>query len=144
MTAQFFGVGQFATLAHVGISVDDKGKLALDKSKFQAAFNKDSGAVTKLFTNKSLGVATKLKTVTDQLSGTTNSSLSARVEALGKTIEKNTERLEAMDAALDRQRERLLLQFATLESTIATLQQNLTALSSLQIIPPLSINRNRQ
>jgi len=143
VTAQYFGVGQFTTLASVGITVDDKGKLALDKTKFQAAFDTDPGAVTKLFTDKNLGVSTKLKTATDQLVSGTSSTLSSRVSSLGSTIEKNTERLEAMDASLERQRERLLNQFAALESTIAALQQNLTALSSLQAIAPLSINRNR-
>jgi flagellar hook-associated protein 2 len=142
VTAQFFGVGQFTSLANVGISVDDKGKLSLDKTKFQTAYNKDAGAVTKLFTDKSLGVSTKLKSVTDQLVGNTNSTLSARVAALGQTIEKNTERLEVIDAALVRQRDRLLIQFATLETTIASLQQNLTALSSLQVIAPLTANRS--
>ncbi|MGE3244629.1 MAG: hypothetical protein AB7I57_26440, partial [Pirellulales bacterium] len=57
-------------------------------------------------------------------------------------IQKNTERIESMDASLDRQRERLMNQFAALETTIASLQQNLTALSSLQALAPLSINRN--
>jgi hypothetical protein len=47
-----------------------------------------------------------------------------------------------MDEQLTKQRDRLFTQFSLLESTIATLQQNLTALSSLQIIPPLSINRS--
>lgn len=144
ITAQYFGVGQFTTLASVGITVDANGKLALDKTKFQAAFDKDAGAVTKLFTDKNLGVSTKLKTTTDQLVGNTNSTLSARVSALGKTIEKNTERLATMDASLERERERLLNQFAALESTIASMQQNLTALSSLQALPPLSINRYRR
>ncbi|MGE3242005.1 MAG: flagellar filament capping protein FliD, partial [Pirellulales bacterium] len=127
VTAQYFGVGQFTTLAAVGVTVDANGKLALDKTKFQAAFDKDPGAVTKLFTDKNLGISTKLKSATDQLVGGTNSTLSARVAALGSTIQKNTERIESMDASLDRQRERLMNQFAALETTIASLQQNLTA-----------------
>jgi flagellar hook-associated protein 2 len=143
VTGQYFGVGQFTTLASVGITVDAAGKLALDKTKFQAAYDKDSGAVTKLFTDKNLGVATKLKSTTDQLVGGTSSTLSSRVTTLGNTIQKNTERIETMDASLERQRERLLNQFAALESTIASMQSNLTALSSLSALPPLSINRNR-
>ena len=43
-----------------------------------------------------------------------------------------------MDERLTRERERLLLMFAQLESTIAAMQQNLTALAGLQIIPPLT------
>ena len=57
-------------------------------------------------------------------------------------IEANNKRIEEMTARLDRQRERLLLQFYNIETTVARLQDNLTALSSLQIIPPLSSTRN--
>jgi hypothetical protein len=43
-----------------------------------------------------------------------------------------------MDDILDRQKERLLTEFARLESTVAAMRQNLSALASLQIIPPLT------
>lgn len=144
VTGRFFGVGQFTSLANVGITIDDKGKLSLNKTQFQAAFAADPGALTKFFTDKSLGVSAKLKSATDRLVGSTSSTLSSRVSTLATAIEKNTERLEVLDDQLERQRVRLFNQFTTLETTIATLQQNLTALSSLQIIPPLSVSRNRQ
>lgn len=144
VTGRFAGVGQFTSLAAVGISIDDKGKLALDKTKLQAAFDKDPGALTKLFTDSSLGVSAKLKTATDRLVSGTNSALASRTTTLAKNIEKNHERIEVLNEQLDRQRERLLAQFTALESTIATLQRNLTALSALQVIPPLSINRSSQ
>jgi flagellar hook-associated protein 2 len=143
VTGRFFGVGQFSSLEGVGISIDDKGKLSLNKTEFKEAFERDPGSLTKLFTDKSLGVSAKLKSVTDRLVGSSSSALSSRTATLAATIEKNTERIEVLDARLSRQRERLFTQFATLETTIATLQQNLTALSSLQIIAPLSINNNR-
>lgn len=142
VTGRFFGVGQFTSLANVGITIDDKGKLSLNKSEFQEAFASDPGALTKLFTDKSLGLSAKLKTATDRLVGSNSSSLSSRASTLATAIEKNTERLEVLDAQLERQRVRLFNQFTTLETTIATLQQNLTALSSLQIVPPLSAGRS--
>ena len=43
-----------------------------------------------------------------------------------------------MTDRLDRQREALLNQFAALETTIARMKDNLAALSSLQIISPLT------
>jgi hypothetical protein len=46
-----------------------------------------------------------------------------------------------MSDALDRQREALLNQFAALESTIARMKDNMAALQSLQIIPPLTSSR---
>jgi hypothetical protein len=45
-----------------------------------------------------------------------------------------------MSDALDRQRQTLMDQFAALESTVATLQENLQALSSFTPIPPLTLS----
>ena len=42
---------------------------------------------------------------------------------------------------LDRQREQLLEEFDALESTIANMKSNLTALNSLQIVPPLTSSK---
>jgi flagellar hook-associated protein 2 len=142
LTSQFFGVGQFTSLAAVGIGIDDKGKLSLNKTQFHAAFSKDPASLKKLFTDSSLGVTAKLKSLTDRLVGSSSSALSARASTLADNIERNTDRISVIEDQLARQRERLFLQFTTLETTIATLQQNLTALSSLQIIPPLSVYRN--
>ena len=64
--------------------------------------------------------------------------LAARAETLADTIEGNKARIASMDARLARQRERLLAQFFQLETTIASMQDDLTALSSLQVIPPLT------
>ena len=46
--------------------------------------------------------------------------------------------ISQMSDALDKQRETLMNQFATLETTVAKLKDNLSALASLQIIPPLT------
>jgi hypothetical protein len=68
--------------------------------------------------------------------------LTARAESLADSIAANNERIDFMDDRLTRERERMLLMFAQLESTIAAMQQNLTALAALQIIPPLTSSRN--
>jgi flagellar hook-associated protein 2 len=138
LTSSFFGVGQFQSLAAIGVDVDTKGKMTLDESKLNAAFAKDPDALKKLFTDKTLGISAKLNTVVERLAGTEDSVLSSRTEALTDTIDANNERLSDMQDQLDRQRERLLLQFYSIETTVAKMKDNLTALSSLQIIPPLT------
>jgi flagellar hook-associated protein 2 len=142
LTGRFFGVGKFESLEAIGIKIDSKGKLSLDKAKFQSAYAEDPDALTTLFAHDTLGVSAKLGDAIDRLVGEESSTLSARSETLSTQIERNTERITLMDEQLTKQRDRLFTQFSLLESTIATLQQNLTALSSLQIIPPLSINRS--
>jgi hypothetical protein len=67
--------------------------------------------------------------------------LQSRAESLADIIKSNNERIKFMDERLTRERERMMLMFAQLESTIAAMQQNLTALAGLQVIPPLTSTR---
>ena len=79
-----------------------------------------------------------MKTAIDQLAGEDSAALDSRTETLTDIIESNTDRIAAMDERLTRQQEILLTEFARLESTIATMQRSLSALATLQIIPPLT------
>jgi hypothetical protein len=64
--------------------------------------------------------------------------LTSRSALLADMIVGNKDRITFMDERLTRERDRLLLTFAQLESTIAAMQQNLSALAGLQPIPPLT------
>ncbi len=141
LTSRFFGVGQFDSLAAIGINVDANGKLELDETKLTAAFDKDPAALKQLFTDDKRGFATKLDDTIEQLAGANNSTLATRSESLKQIIDSNNKRLESLSDSLDRQRERLLLMFYNLESTVSKLKDNLSALSSLQVIPPLTSSR---
>jgi flagellar hook-associated protein 2 len=138
LSGRFFGVGTYSALGSVGLTFDDKGKLEFDTEKFEQAFAEDPAAVEELFTHETLGVAAKLKAAIEQLAGEGDSVLGRRAETLSDTIEGNNTRIASLDARLARQREQLLAQFFQLENTIAAMQDNLTALSSLQVIPPLT------
>jgi flagellar hook-associated protein 2 len=138
ITQRFFGVGQFQSLSEVGITVNDKGKISLDETKLNAAYNKDPDAVKQLFSDSKRGVSTKLDAAVDRLAGKDSSVLTARTDALTHTIQINSDRIDDMNARLDKQRETLMNQFAALETTIARMKDNLSALSSLQIIPPMT------
>jgi flagellar hook-associated protein 2 len=138
LSGRFVGVGQFASLESIGLSFDDKGKLKLDSAQLDEALADDPAAVEKLFTDPTFGLSAKLKTAITQLAGPDDSVLTSRAETLADIINNSKDQVIAMDERLARERERLLLQFAALESTIATMQQNLTALAGLQIIPPLT------
>jgi flagellar hook-associated protein 2 len=142
LSGRFFGLGQFTSLESIGLSFTDKGKLQINRTKLDAALADDPSAVERLFTNKTLGVSARLKTAMDQLAGE-DSVLELRAASLADVIKVNKDRVTFMDERLAHQRERLLANFAQLEATIAAMQQSLTALASLQIIPPLtSTSRN--
>lgn len=138
ITQRFFGVGQFQSMGEVGININDKGKLSLDESKLNAAYNKDPEAVKKLFADSKRGMAIKLDAAIENLAGSKSSVLSSKTDSLTHSIESNSDRIDQMTERLSRQREVLLIQFAALETTISRMKDNLNALSSLQIIPPLT------
>jgi flagellar hook-associated protein 2 len=140
VSGQFFGVGSFTSLAAVGISLDNTGKLSLDKTKLQNAFTSDPTSLQKLFTDPTSGIAAKFSDTLNTLVGDQNSVLPAQTQALSDTISSNKKKIQDMSDALDRQRQTLLAQFAALESTVATLQANLQALSSFTPIAPLTLN----
>jgi flagellar hook-associated protein 2 len=138
ITSRFFGFSSFQSLESVGISLDDKGKMTLDESKLKAAYAKDPDSLKKMFTDKDRGVAKKLSDVIEQLAGKNNSVLTSRSTALSNIIEANEKRITTMDEILTKQRDRLLTEFYRIESTVAKLQDSLAALSSFQVVPPLT------
>jgi flagellar hook-associated protein 2 len=138
LTDRYFGLGSYQTLEQLGLSVADDGKLELNSTKLQAAFEKDPAGVEEFFTNAQSGVAKKVSDVVDRLAGSDDSLLASRSDALQGILAANETRLTRYDEQLERQQERLLLQFYQLESIIAKMQSNLTAVQNLQRIAPLS------
>ncbi|MEO1496149.1 MAG: flagellar filament capping protein FliD [Planctomycetota bacterium] len=128
-----FGV-EYGSLESVGISLNDDGTLALDRSKLSEAFADDPSGVERLFTDDASGVVQRVSNAVDQLAANENSLLSSRSDALERTITANDERITALTDSLDRERERLLLDFIRLEETIALLQSNTSAIESIQPI----------
>lgn len=141
LSGAFKGTGTVNSLAQVGVRLNDQGKLEFDQSKFNAAMTEDPAAVKEFFTAEESGFSVKAKALADSLAGVDNGALLNSSSSLQNKIEQNSKRIESMNVRLDKQRERLLKQFYTMESTVAKLQQNLTALNQLQIIPPIGSTR---
>lgn len=145
VTDQFFGLGAFSSLAQVGITVNDQGKLALDKAVFQDAFVADPEGLQAFFgDDKSGGVVSRFDNAIKRLAGIDAGLLTTRSESLQSTIESNNDRIADMDAFLERQREKLLIQYAQLESILADFQSTQAALNSFTPLAPLSTLSNRR
>lgn len=146
VTDEYFGLGSFSSLAEIGITVDDEGKLALNAVVFQQAFTSDPEGLKTFFgddenggvASRFDGVINRLAGVENEATGTADGLLTNRTESLQRTIDNNNKRIEQLDAFLERQRERLLLQYAQLESILADFQATQSALSSFTPIAPLS------
>ncbi len=137
LTDRFLGVGSFESLEAIGLSLDDKGKLVLDKSELQEAFSTDAKSLQSLFTDTDRGVVAKFNESIERLAGADAGLLTSRNDSLQATIDLNLARIEQFNDSLDRQRERLLLSFFQLEQVIAGLQTSQTALNALSPIAPL-------
>ena len=134
--------GSLTSLESIGVSLNDDGTLSLSTSELQSALDDDAAAVEQLFTDETNGVVAQLTTVIDQLATDENSLLTARSDALQRTIDGNNDRIADFNTSLDLERDRLLLEFFRLEETIALLQSNLDTITSLQPLPPLSVGNS--
>ncbi len=131
------GAGPINSLSQIGVRLNDQGKLEFDQDKFNSAMAADPTAVKEFFAAENTGFSTKAKSVADSLAGIDNGALLNSSNSLQSKIEQHSKRIDSMNVRLDKQRERLLKQFYAMESAVAKLQQNQTALNQLQIIPPL-------
>ncbi len=143
LSGSFAGLGNFNSLAAIGLSFDDTGHLELDTSALEDAYAEDPASLEALLTDGESGLEARLDAALERLAGEDNSVLSSRIDTLTSKIETNNERLDFMDERLAAQEERLLAQFYAMETTIARLQTNLTALESFTPVEPLSILRSK-
>ena len=147
VTDNFFGLGSFESLVEIGFTVDEDGKLELNKATFQEAFATDPEGLQAFFgDDENGGVVSRFDTVINRLAGvdtelndTPDGLLTLRTKSLQATIDNNTDRIEELDAFLERQRERLTLQYAQLESILADFQSTQSTLASFTALPPLSV-----
>jgi flagellar hook-associated protein 2 len=141
LSGRFFGAGSIRSLAEVGIEIAKDGTLQVDPSRLQAKFESDPEALREFFTNEEFGFSAKLGKLIDQLAEDESSLLGQRISSLNAKIQRNEERLTFMTERLNAQRERLLMDFYRLETAIGKMQTNLTALASIQVLPPLTSTR---
>jgi flagellar hook-associated protein 2 len=137
-TGRFFGVGSIQSLEEVGISFKDDGTIELDEDKLSERFAEDPESVQQFFTDEELGVAAKFNAAVESLAGENNSLLVARNQALQRRIETNSDRIEFMDDRLEAERERLLKEYYAMETAIAKIQSNMSAVNSIVALAPLT------
>lgn len=130
------GAGNISSLGELGLSLNENGRMAFDKTKFTQTVQKDPAAVEEFFTREDTGFSARAKQISERLAGIENGALLTKNNSLQRQIEQNNQRLESFDLRLDRQRTRLLTQFFNMETAIGKLQSNLTALNSIQFIGP--------
>jgi len=138
LSGRFAGAGSIQSLGELGISLKADGTLDLDESQFKAAYAADPQAVKEFFTEEQFGVSARFGNLIEQIAGEEGSLLATRFETLNSKIQQNQERIDSMTEQLDRQREQLLTEFYRMETAISKMQSNLSVISAIQPISPLT------
>jgi flagellar hook-associated protein 2 len=137
--------GQFASLTQVGLRVGTGAKLVFDEAKFLAALDEDRAAVVQLFSLKETqtdattnettitagGVAVRIDQLLANLTDASTGLVPGRVNTLSDQIDLNNDRIAAFDKLLAQKRDRLERQFAAMESALADIQGQSSALTQL-------------
>ncbi len=135
VTQQFdVGSSTVSRLSNIGFSIASGGRLSFDEEKFRQAYGDDPDAVEQLFTTEETGFGAVIDSVLDELTRSTDGLLARKDDSLGDQEDLLGNRIVAMQDVLDLKRARLEREFAALESSLAGLQGQQTALSQLSAL----------
>lgn len=130
------GAGRYSSLADLGISADETGKLSLNSSSLSTALSTDASSVKKLFT-VSGGYGTQLDGLLNSLVGD-NGSIDSRQTSLQTQLSALDDEQDRLDARMTADEARYRKQYTALDSllsqmntTSSFLTQQLTAIANL-------------
>lgn len=137
-SGRFFGAGDVRSLKEIGLDLTDDGKLTFDATALQSKFASDPEAISKFFTTEKFGFAAKVDKQVEDLVGIKNSLLVNKARSLQDRVDVFQERVDSWAVRLERRREALLKKFYNLENILGKMQNNITAINSIQALPPLT------
>ncbi|MBN1514083.1 MAG: flagellar filament capping protein FliD [Phycisphaerae bacterium] len=124
------GTAGLSRLADVGIQYRS-GRLEFDEEKFRETYRDNPRLVEQLFTDEENGIGAALDEMLDELTKSSEGLIDRAATTLQNREDDLNDRMEAMQALLDGQRTRLERQFQGLETALANLSAQQTALASL-------------
>jgi flagellar hook-associated protein 2 len=138
--------GKYRVLADVGLKLVDEGKMEFDEDKFRQAYAADPQSVEKLFSDsesvtegtppkptiKGLGIGWLMESSFTRLIDPVSGVITQENKTLDQKTQSFQDRIDSLDKLLTQKRTRLERQFANLESVLANLQSQQSALNSFQ------------
>ncbi|MDF1688158.1 MAG: flagellar filament capping protein FliD [Cycloclasticus sp.] len=112
--------GSFSTLAELGITTDENGKLSLNSETLNNALDSDFDQIGQLFT-ASNGIANNLDTVIEGYIGS-NGIIDSRTAGIQVSVDDLVDQREALDRRLVSLESRLLAQFTAMDIIVSSLQ----------------------
>ncbi len=133
ITQRTFASGKIQSLEQLGVSLDDTGKLRLDKTKLAGVVDTNLADVQTFLTKEKTGFSARAKVVLDTLVGVKNSVLVNRSQSLQRNIESSTDRVAFLKGRLDSEKESLQKKLYDHEINIAKIKKNCSAQKNLGI-----------
>lgn len=112
--------GAFSTLAELGITTDDKGKLSLDTEKLNDALDASFDEVGEIFA-ASNGIGNTLDNIIKSYIGS-GGIIENRTDGLQTSIDDIADQRDALNRRLESLGSRLLSQFSAMDALVSTLQ----------------------
>ncbi len=131
--------GKLNRLSDVGVTLKNGGRLSLDEDAFKAAFDKSPDDVIKLFTETATvngktvkrGIGARLDAMIDDLTNSSTGYITRQRNSIQDRVDLYNERADALEKLLDQKETRLYAQFQAMETALAKLQSQQSALSVL-------------
>jgi flagellar hook-associated protein 2 len=130
-STQVKGAGSYQNLESIGLTVGDNGQLSFDSKTFDAAYSADPKSVSNLFSQATTGLGTVMNNALTQLVDPVSGIITEENQTLTNQVQSYQTQLNNLDALLADKRNLLEEQFANMETTLAQLQSQGNALSSL-------------
>jgi flagellar hook-associated protein 2 len=125
------GAGSYQNLESIGLTIGDNGQLSFDSKTFDAAYGADPKGVANLFSQATTGLGTVMNNALTQLVDPVSGIITEENHTLTNQVQSYQTQLNNLDALLADKRNLLEEQFANMETTLAQLQSQGNALSSL-------------
>jgi flagellar hook-associated protein 2 len=126
--------GTLTMLKQMGVSFTMTGKLKFDSDVFYARLGENLESVTSFFTSDDIGFADRLADLIDELADPHESVLTAKHDALDRRLDLLNDRIEHMNVILGQREARLIAQFTAMETALAGLQAQQTAIENIRTI----------
>jgi flagellar hook-associated protein 2 len=118
-------------LTDIGFSVENEGQLTFDEEEFRETYARDPEAVEAMFDTPDTGLGDRLEEILEGLTDDIDGLLPRADKSLESQQEFLNTRIEQMQVLLDSKEERLRARFVAMESALAALQSQQSALSAL-------------
>ena len=123
--------GSFSTLSQIGITLEQDGSLALDRTVLVDAIESDSDGVFAMFSEDGGPGKTLVTAIDDLYVDEDTGILTTRSDSIEEQIEDLQEDIDRKDALLDSQAERLRDQFVQMEIALAEMQSTGSYLAAM-------------